>query len=47
MPYEVIAHQEKLSIQDIQRLVKAAMAAGVMMPVRRRYEGAAVRLAWT
>ena len=47
MPYEVIAHREKLSIRDIQRLVKAAMAAGVVMPVRRTYQGAAVRVEWT
>ena len=37
-PYEVIASSLYLSINQVQRLVKAARMVGVFMPTRTRYE---------
>ncbi len=37
-PYEVIASSLYLSINQVQRLVKAAWRMGVWMPPRTRYE---------
>ena len=37
-PYEVIASSLYLSINQVQRLVKAARMVGLFMPTRTRYE---------
>ena len=38
MPYEVIASSLYLSINQVQRLVKAARMVGLFIPTRTRYE---------
>ncbi len=38
MPYEVISASLYMSINQVQKLVKAAWVMGVLLPARTRYE---------